>query len=88
MIQPTGVLKEVICVSYDSTALEIFKDILLMEKKNRVKVTVIFRGRELAYKSVGAELLQKVAEEVMDWGTVEQPPREEGRNLSMFIVPK
>ena len=59
-----------------------------LEKKNRVKVTVIFRGRELAYKSVGAELLQRVAEEVMDVGTVDQPPREEGRNLSMFIVPK
>lgn len=59
-----------------------------LDKKNRVKVTVIFRGRELAYKDVGRELLQRVAEEVMDMGTMEQPPREEGRNLSMFIVPK
>ena len=59
-----------------------------LDKKNRVKVTVIFRGRELAYKSVGVELLQRVAEEVAEEGTVEQPPREEGRNLSMFIVPK
>ena len=59
-----------------------------LDKKNRVKVTVIFRGRELAYKDVGKELLQRVAEEVMDMGTVEQPPREEGRNLSMLIVPK
>lgn len=59
-----------------------------LDKKSRVKVTVIFRGREVAYKEVGAELLQRVAEEVMDQGTVEQPPREEGRNLSMVIVPK
>ncbi len=59
-----------------------------LDKKNRVKVTVIFRGREVAYKEVGVELLQKVAEEVMDQGTVEQPPKEEGRNLSMVIVPK
>ena len=59
-----------------------------LDKKNRVKVTVIFRGREVAYKEVGVELLQKVAEEVVDLGTVEQPPREEGRNLSMVIVPK
>ncbi len=59
-----------------------------LDKKNRVKVTVIFRGREIAYKDVGKELLERVAEEVMDQGTVEQPPREEGRNLSMFIVPK
>jgi translation initiation factor IF-3 len=59
-----------------------------LDKKNRVKVTVIFRGREIAYKDVGKELLEKVAEEVMDKGTVEQPPRDEGRNLSMLIVPK
>lgn len=59
-----------------------------LDKKSRVKVTVIFRGREVAYKEVGAELLQRVAEEVMEQGTVEQPPREEGRNLSMVIVPK
>lgn len=59
-----------------------------LEKKNRVKVTVIFRGRELAYKNIGVELLQRVAEEVVENGAVEQPPREEGRNLSMVIVPK
>ena len=59
-----------------------------LDKKNRVKVTVIFRGREIAYKDMGKELLEKVAEEVMDKGTVEQPPRDEGRNLSMLIVPK
>ena len=59
-----------------------------LEKKNRVKVTVIFRGREQAYKNIGVELLQRVAEEVVENGTVEQPPREEGRNLSMVIVPK
>ena len=59
-----------------------------LDKKNRVKVTVIFRGRELAHKNMGVELLNRVAEEVIENGTVEQPPREEGRNLSMVIVPK
>lgn len=59
-----------------------------LDKKNRVKVTVIFRGREIVYKKAGAELLQRVAEEVTEIGTIEQPPREEGRNLSMVIVPK
>lgn len=59
-----------------------------LEKKNRVKVTMIFRGREIAYKDAGVELLHRVAEEVMEKGTVEQPPRDEGRNLSMLIVPK
>jgi len=59
-----------------------------LEKKNRVKLTVTFRGREMAYKDAGMELLKKVAEEVTDHGSVEQPPKEEGRNLSMIIVPR
>jgi translation initiation factor IF-3 len=57
-------------------------------KKDKVKVTVIFRGRELAYKDVGVELLKRVEEEVIEEGTVEQPPKHEGRNLTMVIVPK
>jgi len=59
-----------------------------LDKKNRVKLTVIFRGREMAYVEAGMELLEKVAEEVVDQGTVEQAPKREGRNLTMVIVPK
>ena len=57
-------------------------------KKDKVKVTVVFRGRELAYKDAGVELLKRVEEEVTEEGTVEQPPKHEGRNLTMVIVPK
>ena len=59
-----------------------------LDKKNRVKLTVIFRGREMAYVEAGMELLEKVAEEVFDIGTVEQTPKREGRNLTMVVVPK
>ena len=59
-----------------------------LDKKNRVKVSLIFRGRELAYIDNGVELLKKIAEEVVDSGTVDQPPKREGRNITMFIVPK
>jgi translation initiation factor IF-3 len=59
-----------------------------LAKKDKVKVTVIFRGRELAYKDAGVELLKRVEEEVTEEGTVEQPPKHEGRNLTMVIVPK
>jgi translation initiation factor IF-3 len=62
--------------------------IKFLDKKNRVKLTVIFRGREMAYVEAGMELLEKVAEEVIDKGTVEQSPKREGRNLSMVIAPK
>jgi translation initiation factor IF-3 len=59
-----------------------------LDKKNRVKLTVIFRGREMAYKNAGLEILNNIAEQVMDLGSVEQPPKDEGRNVSMIIVPK
>jgi len=59
-----------------------------LDKKNRVKLTVIFRGRELAYMEAGMKLLEKVAEGVIDEGTVEQSPKREGRNITMVIVPK
>ncbi|MGD2127318.1 MAG: translation initiation factor IF-3 [Desulfobacteraceae bacterium] len=59
-----------------------------LEKKDRVKVTVLFRGREMAYMDAGVELLQRIAEEVTDQGTVEQPPTKEGWRLTMTIVPK
>ena len=59
-----------------------------LNKKNRVKLTVMFRGRELAYKETGLELLNRVAEDVAEEGSVEQPPKHEGRNLTMVLVPK
>ena len=46
-----------------------------LAKKNRVKVTVVFRGREMAYISSGEEILKRIAEEVVDIGTVEQGHR-------------
>ena len=58
-------------------------------KKDRVKVTVFFRGREMAYMDAGVKLLNRVAEEVAEEGTVYQPPTRESRNrMSMIIVPK
>ena len=62
--------------------------IKFLEKKNRVKLTVMFRGRELSYKDDGISLLHRIAEEVAEEGAVEQEPKSEGRNLSMVIVPK
>ncbi len=60
-----------------------------LEKKDRVKVTIFFRGREMAYMETGVELLKRVADEVGDMGTVEQAPTQEARNrMSLLIVPK
>jgi translation initiation factor IF-3 len=60
-----------------------------LEGKNRVKVTVFFRGREMAYMNAGVDLLNRVAQEVIEQGTVEQHPTREARNrMSMVLVPK
>jgi translation initiation factor IF-3 len=59
-----------------------------LEKKNRVKVSMIFRGRELAHIDTGMELLQRVAAEVEESGSIDQPPKREGRNVTMVLVPK
>jgi translation initiation factor IF-3 len=60
-----------------------------LSRKDRVKVTVFFRGRQMAYMDAGLELLKRVAEKVADEGTVDQQPTRESRNrMSMVIVPK
>lgn len=59
-----------------------------LEKKNRVKLTVMFRGREYAYQEVGIELLNSIAEELKEEGIIEQEVKKEGRNATMVIVPK
>ncbi len=60
-----------------------------LEKKHRVKVTVFFRGREMAYMNAGEEILKRVAEEVSEDGTIEQPPTREARNrMTMVVIPK
>jgi len=59
-----------------------------LEKRDRVKVSVLFRGREMSHMDVGFTLLKKLAEEVAEVGTVEQPPTKEGWRLTMVLVPK
>jgi len=60
-----------------------------LEKKSRVKVTVFFRGREMAYMNAGEDILKRVAEGVAEDGSIEQPPTREARNrMTMVIIPK
>lgn len=57
-------------------------------KKDKVKVTVIFRGREIVLSERGKELLEKVVEETAEISVVEQPPKFEGRAMVMVLGPK
>lgn len=57
-------------------------------KKDKVKVTVMFRGREIALSELGKDLLKKIAEETDDIAVVEQYPKFEGRTMMMILSPK
>ncbi|MFC1858547.1 translation initiation factor IF-3 [Thermodesulfobacteriota bacterium] len=59
-----------------------------LTKKDKVKVTVMFRGREIALSKRGIELLERIAEEITDIAIIEQAPKFEGRNLMMVLAPK
>ena len=58
-----------------------------LEEGNKVKVSVMFKGREMAYTEQGEELLNKFIEKVEDVGKVESPIKMEGRNMNVIIVP-
>ncbi len=59
-----------------------------LEDGSKTKVTVMFRGREMANRSLGLTAMGKVREEIKGAGTVELEPRMEGRNLYMIVAPK
>ena len=69
-------------------AFKLRKILGFLEEHNRVKVTVQFRGREIAYMGRGRELLKRVLEEVGEAGTVVGTPKLEGRFLSIVVAPK
>lgn len=59
-----------------------------LEKKDKVKVTVIFRGREITLSQAGRDLLKKIAEQTDEFAVVEQYPKFEGRTMTMILSPK
>jgi translation initiation factor IF-3 len=62
--------------------------IRFLEEGNKTKVTLRFRGREMAHQELGIELLKRVEEDLKEHGTVEQRPRLEGRQMVMVLSPK
>ena len=62
--------------------------IRFLEEGDKAKITLRFRGREMAHQELGAQLLKRVEEDLKDVGTVEQHPRMEGRQMVMIIAPK
>ncbi|EPR44852.1 Translation initiation factor IF-3 [Desulfococcus multivorans DSM 2059] len=59
-----------------------------IERKDKVKVTVMFRGREITLSDQGRELLKRIADELEELAIVEQYPKFEGRTMVMILSPK
>jgi translation initiation factor IF-3 len=59
-----------------------------LSEGNKVKISMLFRGREIAHPEFGKELLTRFLEEVKDLIVLEQAPRLEGRNMVMILAPK
>jgi len=59
-----------------------------LSDKNKTKVSVMFRGREMAYTNMGLKVLIRIAEELATEAQIEQEPRLEDRNMTMVLAPK
>ena len=59
-----------------------------LEDDNKTKIRIFFRGREIVHPELGRKLAEKILERVADLGGVDTPPKMEGKNLTMVIMPK
>jgi len=59
-----------------------------LEDGNKAKVTIRFRGREMAHTELGRKLLDRMSQDMADTATIESFPKLEGRNLVMVLTPK
>lgn len=59
-----------------------------LEKGHKIKVSIRFRGREMAHTEIGEEVLNRFAENLSEVSTVEAKPKLDGRNMTMLLAPK
>lgn len=62
--------------------------IRFLEDGDKTKVTVRFRGRELAHRELGLEMLKRISEDLAEYAVVEQFPKMEGKQMAMLLAPK
>jgi translation initiation factor IF-3 len=62
--------------------------IKFLEAGDKAKITMRFRGREMAHQDIGMDLLKRIEVDLEDYGVVEQFPKMEGRQMSMVLSPK
>src|SRR5579872_5071106 len=59
-----------------------------LQEGSKVKATIAFRGREMAHRNIGWEMMNRLIEQVSEFGQVETRPRQEGPNLTAILAPK
>jgi translation initiation factor IF-3 len=59
-----------------------------LSEKNKAKVTIMFRGREIAHSELGLKVLERIIVDIEEEGIVEQAPKLEGRNMIMILAPR
>ncbi len=59
-----------------------------LEEGDKAKITLRYRGREMAHQELGMEMLERIEKDLEEYGVVEQRPKMEGRQLLMVIAPK
>jgi translation initiation factor IF-3 len=59
-----------------------------LEQHDKVKITMMFRGREITYAELGKKIMEDIKESLADGAVIEQQPRLEGRNMIMILAPK
>jgi translation initiation factor IF-3 len=62
--------------------------IKFLQEGDKTKVTLRFRGREMAHQEFGVRLLERIKADLQDYGVVEQFPKMEGRQLIMVLAPQ
>jgi translation initiation factor IF-3 len=58
-----------------------------LEEGAKVKLTIMFRGREIFHPELGLKILERIADQVSDYAIVESSPRQDGRNMTMVLHP-
>ncbi len=66
--------------------VKVKKAIEFLQKGDKVKVTVRFRGREMSHTEIASKILHEFAESVSDYGVIEKPPKMEARSMAMFLT--
>jgi translation initiation factor IF-3 len=59
-----------------------------LKEGDKVKATIMFRGREIVHQEIGQEILRRLAAQLDEVAVIERPARLEGRNMIMFLAPK